>query len=98
MKLGVVDFGRPQLEHSSSATTLKMVVAPHSRTWAELMRRGLDIDVLERSHCGARLRFVAAILISSAIRPILSSLDLRSGPVELAPARAPSELDDAYAC
>ena len=94
----IVDFGRPRLERASSATTPKKVVASHNRTWAELMRRGLDIDVLESPDCGGRLRFVAAILLSSAIRRILRHLGLPSEPVELAPARAPPELDNAWAC
>ena len=94
----VVDFGRPRLGRSSSATTPKKVVASHNRTWAELMRRGLDIDVLQCPDCGGRLRFVAAILLSSAIRRILHHLGLPSDRVELAPARAPPELDDAWAC
>ena len=93
----VVDFGRPRLERASSATTPKKV-ASHNRTWAELMRRGLGIDVLECPDCGGRLRFVAAILLSSAIRRILRHLGLPSDPVQLAPARAPPELDDAWAC
>ncbi len=94
----VVDFGRPQVERASSATTPRKVRASCNRTWAELMRRGLDIDVLECPDCGGRLRFVAAIMLSSAIRRILRHLGLPSDPVELAPARAPPELDDAWAC
>ena len=66
--------------------------------WDELMRRGLDIDVLECPACGGRLRFVAAIMLSSAIRRILRHLGLASDPIELAPARAPPELGDAWAC
>ncbi|MBW2717091.1 MAG: transposase, partial [Deltaproteobacteria bacterium] len=94
----VVDFGWPQVERASSATTPRKVGASYNRTWAELMRRGLDIDVLECPDCGGRLRFVAAIMLSSAIRRILRHLGLPSDPVELAPARAPPELDDASAC
>jgi hypothetical protein len=94
----VVDFGRSQVENASSATIPKKVGASHNRTWADLMRRGLDIDVLECPDCGGRLRFVAAILLCSAIRRILRHLDLPSDPVELASARAPPELDDAWAC
>jgi hypothetical protein len=75
---------------------LGKVAGSYNRTWAELMRRGLDIDVLECPDCGGRPRFVAAI--SSAIRRILRHLSLPSDPVELAPARAPPELDDAWAC
>jgi hypothetical protein len=62
------------------------------------MRRGLDIDVLECPDCRERLRFVAAIMLSSVIHRILRHLGLPSEPVELAPARAPPELDDAWAC
>jgi hypothetical protein len=94
----VVDFGRPRVERASSATTPRKVGASYNRTWAELMRRGLDIDVLECPACGGRLRFVAAIMLSSAIRRILRHVGLHSDPVELAPARAPPELDDAWAC
>jgi hypothetical protein len=93
----VVDFGRPGPERPSSATTPKKVGASRNRTWAELMRRGLNIDVLECPDCGGRLRFVAAILLSSAIGRILRHLGLPSDPVQLAPARAPPELDDAWA-
>ena len=48
-----------------------------------------------RNRCAAvprlrrRMRFVAAIMLSSAIRRILRHLGLPAGPVELAPARAP---------
>ena len=94
----VVDFGRPQVERASSATTPRKVSASYNRTWAELMRRGLDIDVLECPACDGRMRFVAAVMLSSAIRRILRHLGLPSDPVELAPARAPPELDDAWAC
>ena len=44
------------------------------------------------------MRFVAAIMLASAIRRIFRHLGLASDPVELAPARAPPELDDAWAC
>jgi len=94
----VVDFGRSPVENASFTSTPKEVVDSRSRTWAELMRRGLDIDVLDCADCGGRLRFVAADLLSSAIRRILRHLGLPSDPVQLAPARAPPELDDAWAC
>ena len=95
----VVDFGRPrQLSTHHPPPPRRRSSDRHNRTWAELMRRGLDIDVLECPNCGGRLRFVAAILLSSAIRRILRHLGLPSDPVQLAPARAPPELDDAWAC
>jgi hypothetical protein len=62
------------------------------------MRRGLDLDVLQCPNCGARMRFVAAILLSSTIRRILCHLGLPADPVGLAPARSPPQLDDAWAC
>jgi hypothetical protein len=81
---------------ASSAS--RKVAGPCNRTWAELMRRGLEIDVLQCPDCGGRMRFVAAIMLSSSIRRILRHLGLPADPVGLAPARAPPELDDAWAC
>jgi hypothetical protein len=94
----VVDFGRAKVESEPSASSPRKVAASYNRTWAELMRRGLDLDVLQCPDCGGRLRFVAAIMLSTAIQRILRHLGLPSAPVELAPARAPPELDDAWAC
>jgi hypothetical protein len=94
----VVRFGRAKLQREPSTKTPRKVAASYNRTWAELMRRGLDIDVLQCPDCGGRLRFVAAIMLSSAIQRILRHLGLPSDPVELAPARAPPEFDDAWAC
>jgi hypothetical protein len=85
----VVDFGRAKVERKTTASGPGKATASYNRSWAELMRRGLDIDVLECPDCGGRLRFVAAIMLSSAIRRILCHLGLRSDPVEFAPARAP---------
>jgi hypothetical protein len=45
-------------------------------SWAELMRRGLDIDALDCPKCHGRMRFIAAILRPSIIARILRSLDL----------------------
>ena len=86
----VVGFGtRSKTPEGAASSASRKVAGPCNRTWAELMRRGLDIDVLECPDCSGRLRFVAAIMLSSAIRRILDLLDLPSDPVELAPARAP---------
>ncbi|MDH3844889.1 MAG: transposase [Myxococcales bacterium] len=95
----VVGFGtRSKTPKGPASSASRKVAGPCNRTWAELMRRGLEIDVLQCPDCGGRMRFVAAIMLSSAIRRILDLLDLPSDPVELAPARAPPELDDAWAC
>jgi hypothetical protein len=93
----VVGFRRSKASEKPASSPSNKA-GPYNRTWAELMRRGLDIDVLECSDCGGRPRFVAAIILSSAIRRILRHLGLVSDLVELAPARAPPELDDAWAC
>jgi len=63
-------------------------------TFADLMRRGLDIDVLDCPRCGGRLRFIAAILEPAVVRRILDHLGLPSEPVRLRPARAPPDLED----
>ena len=65
-------------------------------SWAELMRRGLDIDALERPKCHGLLRFIAAIMKSAVVRRILRSLGLPAEPVALAPARAPPRYGDDY--
>ena len=72
----VVDFGRPLGERASSATAPRKVSASYNRTWAELMRR--DLDVLECPACGGRMRFVAAIMLASAIPRILGHLRRRT--------------------
>ena len=94
----VVRFGRSKPSEKWSPSASTQVTGLCNRTWAELMRRGLEIDVLECPECGGRIRFVAAIMLASAIRRILRHLGLPSDPVELAPARAPPKLDDAWAC
>jgi len=61
-----------------------------NHTWAELMRRGLEIDSLECPRaCGGRLRFVATIETPAVIARLLRHLGLPSEPVRLAPARGP---------
>jgi hypothetical protein len=43
----VLDFGRAKVESEPSASSPRKVTGSYNRTWAELMRRGLDIDVLQ---------------------------------------------------
>jgi hypothetical protein len=68
----VVVFGPARVESEPPARSPKKVAASYNRTWAELMRRGLNIDVLESPDCRGRLRFAAAIMLSTAVRRILS--------------------------
>ena len=60
--------------------------------WAELMRRVFSVDVLECPQCSGRMRILAAIQSSEAIRAILDCLSLpsRSPPIAAA---APDEID-----
>ena len=94
----VVRFGRAQVESEPSASSSRKVAGSYNRTWAELMRRGLDIDVLECPDCGGRCGLwpPSCSRAPSAESSVISAF--RSDPVELAPARAPPELDDAWAC
>ena len=47
------------------------------RQWAELMRRGLGMDVLACPNCGGRLRLVALIMDRSSVRKLLRHAKLR---------------------
>ena len=63
-------------------------------TWADLMRRGLDLDVLECPRgCVATLRFIARIEQPAVVSKILRHLGLPSDPVRCDPARAPPDQD-----
>ncbi len=54
-------------------------------TWAQLMARAFEVDVLCCARCGGRLRLIAIILDPQAIRALLRSL----GPPTETPDRAP---------
>jgi hypothetical protein len=96
----VVQFARGRTPHAQEvpSTTSDEAYRPSNRSWAELMRRGLDLDVLQCPNCGGRMRFIATILSTGAIRKILRHLGLPADPVELAPVRAPPDLEEAWAC
>jgi hypothetical protein len=51
-----------------------------NRSWAELMRRTFEMDVMECPCCGGRLRLLAAILDPAAVRAILDCFRLPSRP------------------
>jgi len=61
-------------------------------TWAELMRRTFEIDVLACQHCGGRLKLLAAVTNPKAVRAFLASLGLPTEVPEQCPARAPPAL------
>ena len=62
------------------------VSRPRNYSWAELMKRVFSIDVLECARCGSRMRILAAIHSSVAIRKILDCLGLPSRPPPVAAA------------
>ena len=61
-------------------------------SWAQLMRRVFEIDVLECPQCGGPLRVLAAIQSPGAIRKILDCLGLPSRAPPIAPAAADPDL------
>ena len=68
---------------------------PRNYSWAQLIRRVFQIDVLECSRCGGPLRILAAIQSPDAIRKILDCLDLpsRAPPISAAAPRDDPQLE-----
>ncbi len=68
---------------------------PRASDWASLLRRSMDVDVLQCPKCHGRLRVLAVITEREPVQRILSHLGLPTEPPPLARARDPSdELDD----
>jgi hypothetical protein len=65
---------------------------PPNYTWAQLMQRAFEEDVLQ-CVCGGRLKFIACITKPEAISAILKHLGLPETPPTIAPARSPPELE-----
>jgi uncharacterized protein YbaR (Trm112 family) len=59
--------------------------------WARLLRRSLDVDVLQCPTCKGRLRVLAVITEREPVRRILAHLGLPSDAPPLAPARDPTD-------
>jgi len=59
---------------------------PRNYTWAELMKRVWEVDVLACDRCGGRMRIMAAIHSPEAIRGILECLGLPSRAPPIYPA------------
>jgi hypothetical protein len=81
---GVKPAGWNQVVESKSKSKLR----PRNYSWAQLMTRVFDLDVLECSRCGGRMRILCAINPPPAIRKILACLGLPSRPPPIAPARS----------
>ena len=58
-------------------------------SWAELMKRVFEVDVLLCPYCGGKRKLIAQITEARAIRAFLASLDLPSDPPALKPALWP---------
>lgn len=92
----VVDYGRSAAQPHPNTTNAKPRdprTRGRYRPWAELMRRAFDIDVLECTHCGGRMRLLATIEAPHVVRRILQHLRITSHIPRLAPPRAPPHLD-----
>ena len=64
-------------------------VRPRYRSWAELMRRAFEADVLACPRCGGRMSVLATIDDPAVITRILTHLGLSLDPGEPVPGRAP---------
>ena len=78
---GVGDAPRARVADPSSAR--------RNWTWAQLMARAFEVDVLSCGRCGGRLRLIATILDPGAIRALLRSLGLPTETPDRAPPVAP---------
>jgi hypothetical protein len=67
---------------------------PRNYTWAELMRRVFEIDVLECPACRGRMRILAAIHPPEATRAILECLGLPTRGPPVLPAAVPDASAD----
>ena len=67
---------------------LRSKPGPHT-SWAELLLRTFEIDVLACPECGRRLRLLATIEDPAVIRKILSHLGIPTGSPQPLPERSP---------
>ncbi len=80
-------------------TTLALAPKPRRPTrtsWAELMKRVFELDVLICPHCGGPRKLIALLTDGLVVRKILAHLGLPTEPPALAPARAPPEPELAW--
>ena len=78
----VVRYARPALDAHAldPAAGPRAVRTPRPWTWATLMRRVWDLDVLACPRCGGRLRLIAAVQDPAVLRPILAHLARADAP------------------
>jgi hypothetical protein len=71
---------------------------PNRMSWARLLKRIFNVDVEECPNCGKRMRIIAAIEEPAVIKKILDHLGLSTKVPQLAPARAPPDVDITELC
>lgn len=76
-----------------AAHALRPGQAKKRATWAELLRRVFEIDVLTCPWCGEKRKLIAIITNGTLVRRILAHLGLPTAASTLAPARSPPELE-----
>jgi hypothetical protein len=87
---------RPARRDPSQALAKQALRPDHAKkraTWAELLKRVFEIDVLVCPWCGAKRRLIALITDGAIVRRILEHLGLPTTAPLLAPARSPPELE-----
>ena len=65
--------------------------------WAALLARTFGLNMEICSHCGGRMRIVAAITDRASIKRYLEGVGLPSGIPEIKPARPPPQMELDYA-
>ena len=87
---------RPARRDPSQALAEQALRPDHARkraTWAELLKRVFEIDVLLCPWCGGKRNLIALITDGAVVRRILEHLGLPTTAPLLAPARSPPELE-----
>jgi hypothetical protein len=85
----VVSYGRPEPDLKAQEVDARPRDAgtPRAWTWAALMRRVLDLDVLACPRCGGRLRVIAIVQDPLAVQAIPTrAAPAPPGPAPPAPA------------
>ena len=80
---------RPRVESpktDSAKTNTKRGTQPRNYSWAQLMMRVFELDVLSCPRCGGRTRILCAINSPTAIQKILGCLGLPTRAPPIAPA------------
>ncbi len=72
-------------ESAEPSDDTKAAPTPRHWAWADLMRRAFDIDVFACPRCGGRLRLLATVEDSDAIRAILAALAVSRARADRAP-------------